>query len=288
MEPDASLNFENGEVIYENNKVGEWVKFWKASFITLFGLSPGFYIFEIYAGDGAPSLQWMSENWNWGDIPRQFQDGSGWDLKGYRYCDDHDYMNAQYGAKRSVVRPSHTMYVATLMAMVWCLDFDYVTKMRYNKDKDLVFVTKPDRFWGETEHIYEMHHLEQMVPSAVTAIKDMSSKDENGIMTVHCMAMNEQMKFYKDAKYWNNDLRPEFEAETRGLWETTHSDKYTGRLMQARGSVTPDIALMMERVDREMTSAVKKHGVTELPDGSHIDHYYDRIERERDNIVSKA
>jgi len=122
------------------------------------------------------------------------------------------------------------MYVATLMAMVWCLDFDYVTKMRYNKEKDLVFVTKPDRFWGETEHVYEMHHLEQMVPSAVTAVKDMSAKDENGIMTVHCMAMNEQMKFYKDQKYWNNDLRPEFENETRGLWETTHADKYTGRI----------------------------------------------------------
>jgi len=27
-----------------------------------------------------------------------------------------------------------------------------------------------------------------MVPSAVTAIKDMSANDENGIMTVHCMA----------------------------------------------------------------------------------------------------
>jgi len=38
------------------------------------------------------------------------------------------------------------------------------------------------------------------------------------------------MKFYKDQKYWNNDLRPEFESETRGLWETTHSDKYTGRI----------------------------------------------------------
>jgi hypothetical protein len=38
----------NGEVIYENKRVGEWIKFWKASFITLFGLSPGFYIFEIY------------------------------------------------------------------------------------------------------------------------------------------------------------------------------------------------------------------------------------------------
>jgi hypothetical protein len=29
------------------------------------------------------------------------------------------------------------------------MDLDYATKMRYNKDKDLVFVTKPDRFWGE-------------------------------------------------------------------------------------------------------------------------------------------
>jgi len=48
MEPDAGLNFEEGEVIYENAKVGEWIKFWKASVITLFGLSPGFYLFEIY------------------------------------------------------------------------------------------------------------------------------------------------------------------------------------------------------------------------------------------------
>lgn len=40
------------------------------------------------------------------------------------------------------------------------MDLDYVTKMRYNKDKDLVFVNKPDNLWGETEHVYEMHHLE--------------------------------------------------------------------------------------------------------------------------------
>jgi hypothetical protein len=56
MEPDAALNFEEGEVIYENSRVGEWVKFWKASAFTIFGITPGFYIFEIYAADGAPSL----------------------------------------------------------------------------------------------------------------------------------------------------------------------------------------------------------------------------------------
>lgn len=167
-------------------------------------------------------------------------------MSGYRYCDDHDYMNVQYGAKRSIVRPSHTMYVATLMAFVWGMDLDYVTKMRYNKDKDLVFVTKPDRFWGESEHVYEMHHLEQMVPAPVTAIKDMASKDENGILTVHCMAQNENMKFYKDNKYWNDDLRPEFVAETRGLWETTHGNKYTGRIFQDRqGKASDEFSLTM-------------------------------------------
>ena len=188
MEPDAALNFEEGEVIYENTRVGEWVKFWKACAITAFGISPGFYIFEIYAGDGAPSLQWMADNWNWWDIPRQFQDGGDWGLEGVRYCDDHDYMNFQYGGKRTVVRASHTMYVATLMALLYGMDFDYVTKMRYNKDKDIVFVTKPSKLWGEQEHVYEMHHLEQMVPAPVTAMKDMSMNDPKGIMTVHCMA----------------------------------------------------------------------------------------------------
>lgn len=72
MEPDAALNFEEGEVIYENRRVGEWVKFWKMSALATIGMSPGFYMFEIYKGDGAPSLQWMAEQWNWYEIPRQF------------------------------------------------------------------------------------------------------------------------------------------------------------------------------------------------------------------------
>lgn len=56
MEPDADLNFAEGEVIYENARVGEWIKFWKMSTFVLFGMTPGFYLFEIYQGDGAPSL----------------------------------------------------------------------------------------------------------------------------------------------------------------------------------------------------------------------------------------
>lgn len=75
--------------------------------------------------------------------------------------------------------------------------------MVYNKDKDLVFVYRPDGLWNEHEYVYEMHHLEQMVPAPVTAFKNMSAQREDGILTVHCMGTREYMKFYNEDKYWN-------------------------------------------------------------------------------------
>ena len=72
-----------------------------------------------------------------------------------------------------------------------------------------------------------------MVPAPVTAIKNMTSLDRNGILTVHDMAEKENLRFYQDDKYWNMDLKEEFMNETRGLWETTHADKYTGRIFQS-------------------------------------------------------
>ena len=78
MEPDANLSFKQGETIYENRGAVEWTRFWKTATAITFGLSPGFYVFEIYAADGTPSLSWMGDNWNWWQIPQQFQDGGGW------------------------------------------------------------------------------------------------------------------------------------------------------------------------------------------------------------------
>ncbi len=197
-------------------------------------------------------------------------------------------MNIQYGAKRSIVRPSHTMYVATLFAMVYSMDLDYVTKMRYNKDKDLVFVTRPDAFWGEPEHVYEMHHLEQMVPAAVTAMKDMSVYDPKGILTVQDMAEKEYLKFYKEDKYWNLELKEDFLSETRGLWEGNHGDKYTGRIFQSQGSTASrEFAMAYEKIDRELAQAVQKHGPMNLPT-SHVEDFYDKLENEKSKVVQNA
>lgn len=109
-----------------------------------------------------------------------------------------------------MVRPAHTFYVLAVLSLLQHINFDYVTKMTYNKDKDLVFVYRPDGFWGETEHVYEMHHLEQMVPSAVTAYKNMTMQREDGILNVYCMSTRDYLKFYGEDKYWNVEQKEDF------------------------------------------------------------------------------
>ena len=70
MEPDPTLNFELGETIYENQKIGEWVRLWKTVAACTLATWPAFYCFEIYAGDGAPSLSWLADFGNWWQIPQ--------------------------------------------------------------------------------------------------------------------------------------------------------------------------------------------------------------------------
>jgi len=207
MDPDPLLNFEPGETIYENMKVLEWVRLWKVLAAgTLFSW-PVFYTFEIYAGDGPPSTDWLADVSNFWNIPKQFNDGGGLNLENYRYCDEKDYMNIQYSAKRMIVRPFTTMYMISVLTLLQFIDFDYVTRMKYNKDKDLVFVYKPNGLWSEREHVYEMHHLEEMVPATISALAHKTTQREDGIRTVHCMNTKEYMKFYDEDKYWNVELK---------------------------------------------------------------------------------
>lgn len=119
-------------------------------------------------------------------------------------------MNFQYGIKRSIIRPAHTMYMVSVLALLQHLNFDYVTKMTYNKDKDLVFVYRPDGFWNEHEYVYEVHHLEQMVPSPVTSYKNMTMQRNDGLLNVYDMSTRDYMKFYNEDKYWNQELKEDF------------------------------------------------------------------------------
>lgn len=69
-------------------------------------------------------------------------------------------MNIQYAAKRMILRPLHTFYMVSVLVLIQNLNFDYVSRMVYNRDKDLVFIYRPDGFWNDREYVYEVHHLE--------------------------------------------------------------------------------------------------------------------------------
>jgi hypothetical protein len=114
--------------------------------------------------------------------------------------------------------------------------------MVYNKEKDLVFVYRPDGFWNEHEYVYEMHHLEQMVPSPVTSYQDLTMNRDDGILSIHCMSTKDYMKFYNEDKYWNLDEKEAFIAQTRNMWRNK-TDRYSGQIFQISSQATEEDAL---------------------------------------------
>jgi hypothetical protein len=193
-------------------------------------------------------------------------------------------MNVQYGMKRSIVRPGNTFYMLSVLALLQHMNFDYVSKMVYNRDKDLVFVYRPDGFWGEHEHVYEVHHLEQMPPSPVTAMKDLTMNRNDGILTVYDMSNREYLKFYGEDKYWNMELKDDFMNQTRSLWKGENS-KYDGRIFNLTHNANEEITLSQMKVDRELQAAIAKHGEVTIPK-EHEDEFYEKINKKKQEIYS--
>jgi len=160
------------------------------------------------------------------------------------------------------------------------MNFDYVSKMVYNKDKDLVFVYKPTGLWNEQEYVYEMHHLEQMVPYAVTSIKNLSMQRDDGILTVYDMNTRDNLKFYAEDKYWNLDVKEDFMANTRTLWKGNFDNKYQGSIFSVTSKATEEETLAMLKVDRELEAAIAKHGEAVIPSKYHED-WENRVDHER-------
>lgn len=286
MDPDPSLNFEAAETIYENKRVGEWVRMWKWLFTCTLPFWPAFFTFEIYQNDGLPSLDWLSDTGSWHMPVKQMQDSGNANLYSMRYCDEHDYMNIQYALKRAVIRPAHTMYQLALLSMISSLNFNYATRMRYNKDKDLVFVDKPDGWFTDKEYVYEVHHLESMVPGPVGAYQHLGMGHKDGITTLLCMDTKQQIKLYNDPKYWNLELRDDFISQTRSLWPNL-CDKYEGRVIQINRKMSDKDVQTYERIERELDEAVEKHGkITPYP--SYPEQFYDDLKKRRKSISEAA
>lgn len=286
MDPDPTLDFEEGEVIYENRRIGEWVRAGKLAVGLTLPLWPTWMMIEFYHGDGAPGLDWMAEFANWHTVPKNFQDGGDWNMEYNRFIDDHSYMNIHYAIKRAFARPMHTMYQACVLAFISNLSLDYATKITYNKDKDLVFVNKPDGWFMDREYVYEVHHLEQMVPSPVGAFNDIGSTQKNGITTLHCMATKDYIKVYNENKYWNLEQKEDLLSQTRSLW-TEVEEGYAGRLFVQQNSPSEEDVLQHLKVEAELKEAVAKLGPIEDVDNV-MQNWKEDLQASRKKIETEA
>lgn len=126
-----------------------------------------------------------------------------------------------------------------------------------------------------------MHHLEQMVPFAMTAVPDMGAQQDNGILTVYDMNTKDNLKFYNEDKYWNMDLKPEFMDQTRGLWKGNFDDKRNGNIFSLTRKCTEEEAIMQQKVTRDLEAAIAKHGEAVRPSLFEDDFKQDIINRKK-------
>ena len=123
-----------------------------------------------------------------------------------------------------------------------------------------------------------------MVPSPVTAVKNLTMNRKDGILTVYDMSNRDYLKFYGEDKYWNMELKEDFMNQTRSMWKG-NADKYDGRIFNLAHRANEEVTLTQMKVDRELQDAIRKHGEVEPPK-EHEDQFFERIKNKKRDIYA--
>jgi len=198
-DPHESLNFEEGEVIYENSQLLEWAKFWNFSAWSLYGFCALFVPYSLIFKTHMP----LSHAYDNLFVPYYTQT---------MYLVD----NFALTGPLSGLFAMYSSYLAVGLANAFWKD--YVIKLQYSKDKELVFVTRISPFCSTVEEVYEVQHLEALPPSVKAAVADLSSQDTDGLWDVTCLASHRNLVLYNQDQYWNPAQRKDFFDRVFNLW----------------------------------------------------------------------
>jgi hypothetical protein len=198
-DPHPSVNFEEGEVVYENSKLQEWAKFWNFSAWSIYGFSAFFVPYNLLYKTHMP----LSSAYDNLFVPYYTQTMFFFDNW------------ALHGPAIATFAIYATYLSVALLHSFWK---DYVVKMQYSKDKELVFITRISPFCSLEEEVYEVHHLEALPPSVKVGVADLSSQDEDGLWDVTCLATHNNLVLYNEDKYWNPALKKDFFDKVMNLW----------------------------------------------------------------------
>jgi hypothetical protein len=264
-EPNKDLCLEEGETIYENKNVFEWVLFWRL-FALMTPLPVFMILMESYNNNTPPSPEYTSRFA--GVVPPYNSTMRGLPRK---LADTLNYWGSNMWFWQHWIRKSLAYLIligaGLSMRKITKIGSEYVTKAVYNRERDLVFIWRPTRVFAKEMHVYELHYLEQTVPRVVSSWKNLGALQKDGIVLVHDLRLDHELLFYNEKKYWNIDEREHFYKNTTTFWKgLKHKDYNMGLFITRSNHSTEEELLNAKKINQEIRSAIEKFGPLGLTD----------------------
>jgi len=95
---------------------------------------------------------------------------------------------------------------------------NYVTKMQFNADKDILFITRKigSFFPKDVVEAHEVAHLQVLPPTPQTGLEDVNDRTW---FTLTDMNSQENFMISTNQKYWHPSLAQDFKLHIHGLWD---------------------------------------------------------------------
>ncbi|CAG9318271.1 unnamed protein product [Blepharisma stoltei] len=211
-EPDPDVNFEKGDILYENKDAGQgaaltrqigWSSFFYIGFNMWHGIWSGRFIYPV--GNEFMDIRSDHLNVNQNFLQQTVLFDSPWQSTG------------------SIAVTAFVVPLIPLMALGYTYLFHaladgVVTKMQFNAEKDILFISqrKGAFFSQEIEVAHEVTHLQVLPPTPGTGLDNVNDRTW---VTLTDMSTMENFRLCLDKKYWHPKLIQDFKLHIHSLWD---------------------------------------------------------------------
>lgn len=200
-EPDSSLNFAAGDVLYSKPSNKDWGKFWMTSL----------WVNIFYWGAALPFHQFFRSTT---PVPSAIEDiGAGFHTQSWTMSEIDYYHIAPlfYVSILGLLGLAANQAAGNIVSA-------YPSSIQFNETKDLIFVKRVNQQGSEEEKVFEVDHLE-IVPPSIFSSLPLFDLSKNGFITLHDLNTRENFVLHNDPKYWNPEVREWFLKKVTKLWD---------------------------------------------------------------------
>lgn len=289
LNPDANLDLEEGETIYEDQWAKEWVLFLKLILLSL-PIAVLILFIQVYDNNVFPSHE-VRTRLNPLPIPGNpqlnYEESDRVEKLNYWGSDLWYY---QHWVRKNLFYPLAFTAAALISHYMLLLGNATVLKAVFNRSKDVVFVWFTN---GITKNVkvYELHYLEKPLPSIVDSWKYYSFINGNQDSYHPIIDTRTQTEFYfkSNPNYWNHDVRKYFDDNTSTYWKGLRSkDINKGIFLDNSFTVSAEEYQQEVDIQKEIEEAVTKLGPLQKHDYEHNFKYQlsKRLNENRLNLIA--